>query len=86
MFPAIFSMLAMRTELKLAYRVGTMPNCEYLAGSLHRGCYDRLHRKKKVLLNEMGRMAQCCFEAFDVALELSKDSAKKKVMLLKMKS
>ena len=32
MLPAILSAFARPTELKLTHRVGTMPNCEYLAG------------------------------------------------------
>ena len=29
LFPAIFSALARSTELKLAHRIGTVPNCKY---------------------------------------------------------
>ena len=47
MFPANFSTLTRPpTELKLAHNIGTMPNCEYLAGELHRGHYDDYTEKE----------------------------------------
>ena len=46
MFPAIFSVLARPTELKLAHRVGTMLNCEFSPDSFIEAVMMATQRKE----------------------------------------
>ena len=61
MFPTIFSVLARPTELKLAHRVGTMPNVNISSDSFVEADMTTTQRKEGSL-DKTGHMVQRRFD------------------------